>query len=104
MIQNIPPIRGIHNANASARVCKSPFNNKLGVDYLKLHMLEKERIRLLNEEEKILFRLEFIQNRQKDIQAYVEEKTGQVQNHNQVIKKQQAEKIPPNFKFMTIDY
>ena len=104
MIQNIPPIRGIHNANASARVCKSPFNNKLGVDYLKLHMLEKERIRLLNEEKKILFRLEFIQNRQKDIQAYVEEKTGQVQNHNQVIKKQQAEKIPPNFKFMTIDY
>jgi len=104
MIQNIAPIRGIHNANASVRNCKSPFSNKQGVDYLKLHMIENERISLLNEEKKILFRLEFIQNRQKDIQVYVEEKTGQVQNHNQVIKKQQAKKISPNFKFMSIDY
>jgi len=104
MIQNRPSIRGIHNANSSVSNCKSLFNNKLGVDYLKLHMLEKERVRLLNEEKKILFRLEFIQNRQKYIQAYVEEKTGQVQKSNQVIKKQQAEKIPPNFKFMAIDY
>jgi len=104
MILNIATIKGIRNANASVGNCKSPFSNKLGVDYLKLHMLEKERVRLLNEEKKILFRLEFIQNRQKDIQAYVEEKTGQVQKSNQVIKKQQAEKISPNFKFMSVDY
>jgi len=104
MLQNIPPTRGMHNASTSATSCKSPFNNKLGVDYLKLHMMEKERIRLLNEEKKILYRLEFIQNRQKDIQVYVEEKTGQVQKSNQVIKKQQVEKISPNFKFMSVDY
>jgi len=104
MLHNIPPIRDMHNVNSSVAACKSPINNRQGVDFLKLHMLEKERIRLLNEEKKILFRLEFVQNRQKDIQLYVEEKTGQVQNRNVVIKKQQADKVAPNFKFMSIDY
>jgi hypothetical protein len=104
MLQNIPPIRGIHNANSSVRVCKSPFNNKLGVDYLKLHMMEKERVRMLNEEKRILYRLEFVQNRQKEITAYIEQETGQVQKTIPEIKKQQAAKIPPNFKFMEFDY
>ncbi len=104
MLHNIPATRGLHNVNSSVASCKSPINNRQGIDFLKLHMLEKERIRLLNEEKKILFRLEFVQNRQKDIQLYVEEKTGQVQSHNQVIKKQQGDKVAPNFKFMSIDY
>jgi len=103
MLLNIPATRGLQNINKSVDTCRSPFNNKAGVNYLKLHMLEKERLRLLNEEKKILFRLEFVQNRQKDIRLYVEEKTGQVQNFNQVIKKQQAEKFK-NFKFMSLDY
>jgi hypothetical protein len=68
-------------------------------------MFEKERTRLKSEEIRIMLRLEFIQNRLKEIQDYYDEKAGQMQAPGQGGQKEPIAEVPKSgFKTMSIDY
>lgn len=102
---NVNPIKGMHSLKTSGAVQKSAIPEKQDSDFIKLHMLVKERTRLHNEEKRILLRLEAINNRLKDIQEFYEEKTGQVQNPKQKKNKQKNnDEGKTAWKTMPIDY
>ena len=82
-------------------VVKSGIPNKEESDFVKLYLFEKERSRLKSEEIRLLQRLEIIQDRLKEIQAFNDKKAVQMQS---------SETNPTNedentdFKTMSIDY
>jgi len=86
-------------------VDKSGIPNKEDSDFIKLYIFEKERVRLKTEEIRILQRLDIIQNRLKEIQAFTIEKV----DHFDLPKPKKESKIPlkddeKEFKTMSIDY
>jgi len=98
-------IKGLQSIKSMQGVVKSGIPNKEDSDFIKLYMLEKERTRLKTEEIRILQRLELIQNRLKEIQAYYDEKAGEMHNlpaPEKVKKSKKDEK--KEWKTMSIDY
>lgn len=86
-------------------VVKSGIPNKEESDFIKLYLNEKERTRLRNEEIRILMRLEIIQNRLKEIQAYSDDKAGQMNVPGADDKKKKsAVDAVSDWKTMSIDY
>ena len=98
-------IKGLQSIKSMQSIVKSGIPNKEDSDFIKLYMFEKEKSRLKSEEIRILLRLEFIQNRLKEIQQYYDEKAGQMhtQESTEHDKKRPAE-ANPEFKTMSIDY
>lgn len=98
-------IKGLQSIKSMQSVVKSGIPNKEDSDFIKLYMFEKERTRLKSEEIRILLRLEFIQNRLKEIQDYYDEKAGHMQTHSpHESSKKKKEEVKPDFKTMSIDY
>ncbi len=98
-------IKGLQSIKSMQGVVKSGIPNKEDSDFIKLYMLEKERTRLKTEEIRILQRLELIQNRLKEIQAYYDEKAVAMHNlpsPEKVKKSKKDEK--KEWKTMSIDY
>jgi len=98
-------IKGLQSIKSMQNVVKSGIPNKEESDFIKLYMYEKERTRLNSEKIRILQRLEIIQGRLDEIQAYNDVKAGQMhsaefQESSPEIKKEQN----PEFKTMSIDY
>jgi len=86
-------------------VVKSGIPNKEESDFIKLYLFEKERTRLKSEEIRILLRLEIIQNRLKEIQAYNDEKAGQMIPPEPLVKSKKSKKDDKkDWKTMSIDY
>ena len=73
-------IKGLQSIRSMQNVSKSGIPNKEESDFIKLYMFEKERTRLKSEEIRILLRLEFIQDRLREIQKYNDEKAGEMRN------------------------
>jgi hypothetical protein len=98
-------IKGLQSIKSMQNVNKSGIPNKEDSEFIKLYIFEKERNRLKSEEIRILLRLEFIQNRLKEIQACYDEKAGlmQVSDRGKSTKKKKEEEKPA-FKTMSIDY
>jgi hypothetical protein len=98
-------IKGLQSIKSMQSIVKSGIPNKEDSDFIKLYMFEKERTRLKSEEIRILLRLEFIQNRLKEIQQHYDEKAGQMHTPSspeQDIKK--STERNQEFKTMSIDY
>jgi hypothetical protein len=93
-------IKGLQTIRSMQNVVKSGIPNKEDSDFIKLYMFEKERIRLKNEELKISFRLEFIQNRLKEIQDYNNKKAEQMNT----AELQMTDQLKTDFKTMSIEY
>ncbi|MCK9400001.1 MAG: hypothetical protein M0Q51_08435 [Bacteroidales bacterium] len=98
-------IKGLQSIKSMQNVVKSGIPNKEESDFIKLYLFEKERTRLKSEEIRILLRLEIIQNRLKEIQAYNEEKAGQMNVPDPVEKSKKSRKDDKkDWKTMSIDY
>jgi hypothetical protein len=98
-------IKGLQSIKSMQSIVKSGIPNKEDSDFIKLYMFEKERTRLKSEEIRILLRLEFIQNRLKEIQQHYDEKAGQM--HTPELPEQEKKRSTeanPEFKTMSIDY
>ena len=98
-------IKGLQSIKSMQNVVKSGIPNKEDSDFIKLYMYEKERTRLNSEKTSILLRLETIQIRLKEIQAYNEKKA--VDMHGPEIREpiQKNKRKPESgFKTMSIDY
>ena len=87
-------------------VVKSGIPNKEDSDFIKLYMLEKERTRLRSEEIRIIQRLEILQGRLKEIQAYYDEKAVDMHALSEPAerKKKPVKSEKKEFKTMSIDY
>jgi hypothetical protein len=98
-------IKGLQSIKSMQGVVKSGIPNKEDSDFIKLYMLEKERTRLKSEEIRIIQRLDIIQNRLKEIQAYYDEKAGQMQDPvNPPRAREKTEEVKSDWKTMSIDY
>ena len=99
-------IKGLQSIRSMQNVSKSGIPNKEESDFIKLYMFEKERTRLKSEEIRILLRLEFIQDRLKEIQKYNDEKAGEMHNPVPVEEsgKKKTAEAKSDFKTMSIDY
>ena len=60
--------RGVNHIKTLHTVTKASAKKNDTADFLELYMLEKEKQRLMSEESKILFRLDYVQNRLRIIQ------------------------------------
>ena len=98
-------IKGLQSIKSMQNVVKSGIPNKEDSDFIKLYMFEKERTRLKSEEIRILLRLEFIQNRLKEIREYYDEKSGQMHTPElSDLDQKKTVEIKSDFKTMSIDY
>jgi len=98
-------IKGLQSIKSMQSIVKSGIPNKEDSDFIKLYMFEKERTRLKSEEIRILLRLEFIQNRLKEIQQHYDEKAGQMHTPELAEKDiKKSSEANPEFKTMSIDY
>ncbi len=98
-------IKGLQSIKSMQSVVKSGIPNKEDSDFIKLYMLEKERTRLKSEEIRIMQRLEIIQGRLKEIQAYYDEKAGEMHAPVSDAKSRKSPKKDKNdWKTMSIDY
>ncbi|MEK7719685.1 MAG: hypothetical protein AAB347_08770 [Bacteroidota bacterium] len=98
-------IKGLQSIKSMQNVVKSGIPNKEESDFIKLYMYEKERTRLNSEKIRILQRLEIIQDRLNEIQAYNDVKAGQMHTAEPLDPTQKkAEGIKSDFKTMSIDY
>lgn len=98
-------IKGLQSIKSMQSVVKSGIPNKEDSDFIKLYMLEKERNRLKSEEIRILQRLEIVQGRLSEIQAYYDEKAGEMHTPDPSKKKKKTEKEDPKaWKTMSLDY
>jgi hypothetical protein len=98
-------IKGLQSIKSMQNIVRSGIPNKEDSDFIKLYMFEKERTRLKSEEIRINLRLEFIQNRLKEIQDYYDEKAGEM--HTSVepeLKQKKNKEVKADFKTMSIDY
>jgi hypothetical protein len=70
-------LKGSHSIKTMQSLRKdSETNSQQGPDFLKMYMLEKERTRLRSERTRLLLRLEPIEARLKEIDAYYVETLG----------------------------
>ena len=98
-------IKGLQSIKSMQSVVKSGIPNKEDSDFIKLYMLEKERSRLKSEETRIVQRMEIIQCRLKEIQAYYDEKAGEMHAPEPGTKmKRPGKKEKSDWKTMSIDY
>ncbi len=98
-------IKGLQSIKSMQNVVKSGIPNKEESDFIKLYLFEKERTRLKSEEIRILLRLEIIQNRLKEIQAYNDEKAGEMHSSEDTKDDQKKPvEVKSDFKTMSIDY
>ncbi|MBC8390983.1 MAG: hypothetical protein H8E17_00235 [Deltaproteobacteria bacterium] len=98
-------IKGLQSIKSMQNVVKSGIPSKGESDFIKLYLFEKERTRLKSEEIRILLRLEIIQNRLKEIQAFNDEKAGQMHVPEPVEKSKKSRKNDKkDWKTMSIDY
>ncbi|NQU87469.1 MAG: hypothetical protein HQ541_17075 [Mariniphaga sp.] len=98
-------IKGLQSIKSMQDVVKSSILNKDESDFIKLYLFEKERIRLKSEKTRILQRLDIIQNRLKEIQAYNDEKAGQMNvSESREPNQKKTEEAKSDFKTMSIDY
>jgi len=98
-------IKGLQSIKSMQNVNKSGIPNKEDSEFIKLYMFEKERNRLRAEEIRIALRLEFIQNRLKEIQSCYDEKAGQMHVSDRKKPKQEnLDETKTAFKTMSIDY
>jgi len=98
-------IKGLQSIKSMQNVAKSGIPNKEDSDFIKLYMFEKERTRLKSEEIRILLRLEFIQNRMKEIQKYYDEKADQMHIPSEPESNQSIpDEVKSDFKTISIDY
>lgn len=98
-------IKGLQSIKSMQNVAKSGIPNKEESDFIKLYLFEKERNRLKSEEIRILLRLEIIQKRLKEIQAYNDEKAGQMhETDQQEAKQKKTDEVKSDWKTMSIDY
>lgn len=95
-------IKGLQCSKSMQNVAKSGIPNKEESDFIKLYMYEKERTRLNTEKIKILLRLEVIEDRLTEIQAYNNEKAKHMHIPQQPESSQNTSKT--EFKTMSIDY
>jgi len=98
-------IKGLQSIKSMQNVVKSGIPNKEESDFIKLYLFEKERTRLKSEETRILLRLEIIQNRLKEIQAYNDEKAGMMHPPEPAEKSKKSRKDDKKaWKTMSINY
>lgn len=98
-------LKGLQSIKSMQNVVKSGIPNKEESDFIKLYMFEKERTRLKSEEVRILLRLEIIQDRLKEIQAYYDEKAGDMHSVKPAEKSKKPKKDDEKaWKTMSIDY
>jgi hypothetical protein len=98
-------IKGLQSIKSMQNVVKSGVPLKEESDFIKLYLFEKERTRLKNEEIRILLRLEIVQNRLKEIQAYNDDKAGKMNVSAPAGKSKKQGKTDNNeWKTMSIDY
>ena len=98
-------IKGLQSIKSMQNVVKSGIPNKEDSDFIKLYMYEKERSRLNSEKTSILLRLEIIQLRLNEIQAYNEKKAVEMHEPDKHESKQKKPgKKDSDFKTMSIDY
>jgi hypothetical protein len=98
-------IKGLQSIKSMQNVVKSGIPNKEESDFIKLYMYEKERTRLNSEKTRILLRLEIIQDRLNEIQAYNEVKAGQMHSDEPIgADQKKVDGVTSNFKTMSIDY
>ena len=99
----VKTIKGMQSLKTLKSIQKSAIPEKQDADYIKLYMLEKEKIRLLNEQSRISLRLEIIQNRLKEIQDFYTEKSKLFQKQDYTSKEENNQEGRA-FKTMSIDY
>ena len=63
-------LKGIHSIKSTQSIKKDAEYDNQNPDFLKLYMLEKERMRLRNEQTRLQLRLEPIDARLKEIEEY----------------------------------
>jgi hypothetical protein len=98
-------IKGLQSIKSMQNVVKSGIPNKEESDFIKLYMYEKERTRLNSEKIRMLQRLEIIQDRLNEIQAYNEVKAVQMHNpEGQETNQEKTSETAPEFKAMSIEY
>lgn len=99
-------LKGLQSIKSMQSVVKSGIPNKEDSDFIKLYLLEKERSRLKSEEIRILLRLEIIQNRLKEIQAYYDEKAGEMSTEAkpEIKKPEPQPEEKKEWKTLSIDY
>ncbi|MEI7423552.1 MAG: hypothetical protein WCK18_15725 [Prolixibacteraceae bacterium] len=98
-------IKGLQSIKSMQSVVKSGIPNKEDSDFIKLYMLEKERTRLRSEEIRIMQRLEIVQGRLSEIQAYYDEKAGEMHTPEPTVKNKKKDKEDQKeWKTMSLDY
>jgi hypothetical protein len=98
-------IKGLQSIKSMQNVNKSGIPNKEESDFIKMYLFEKERTRLKSEEIRILQRLEIIQNRLDEIQAFTNEKVGKMDVPEPGGKSKKPKKVDKkDWKTMSIDY
>ncbi len=76
------PKRGVSHIKTLHTVTKASAKKNDTADFLELYMLEKEKQRLMTEEAKILFRLDYVQNRLRIIQNIYEHSSHLLHHQN----------------------
>jgi hypothetical protein len=98
-------IKGLQSIKSMQNVVKSGIPNKEESDFIKLYLYEKERTRLNSEKIRILQRLEIIQDRLDEIQAYNDLKAGHMRSAEPTEASQtKVDGVKSDFKTMSIDY
>jgi hypothetical protein len=98
-------IKGLQSIKSMQNVVKSGIPNKEESDFIKLYMFEKERTRLNSEKIRIIQRLEIIQDRLDEIQAYNDVKAGQMHTSETHTTNNTKHTEPKSeFKTISIDY
>ena len=98
-------IKGLQSIKSMQNVVRSGIPNKEESDFIKLYLFEKERTRLKNEEIRLLLRLEIVQKRLNEIQAYNDDKAQQMNVPENAGKSRKPGKEgKSDFKTMSIDY
>jgi len=102
-------IKGIQSIRSLKNVGKSAIPNKEDSDFIKLYVYEKERVRLKTEEIRILQRLDIIQTRLKEIQAFTNIQVEALHvpdpdNESTKPKKENKKDDESEWKTLSIDY
>jgi hypothetical protein len=101
----INPKKGVGNIKTIHTVTKASLKQNDTADFLQLYMLEKEKQRLMGEEKKILFRLDYVQSRLRIIKDIYEKSSYLLydQNDKQNTKNGDVDSSP-GFTTIQIEY
>ncbi len=99
------PKKGVSSIKTLHTVTKSAVKQQDTADFLELYMLEKEKQRLMSEETKILNRLDYVQNRLRNIQNIYEHSSHLLHRHRNGQNNQQGDvDDSPGFTTIQIEY